>query len=647
MATFFQRLFGFGGAPARRPSLPLEPVKEKRIILSLERLENRIALAQLTVTSALDPAAPTQGTLRYAINQASTDAVKGTSDTIVFNTEQMGTNTITLQQGKLSVSGGTGTVTIDGGGQVTISGNNTSEVFFVGGQAVLSGLTIAQGDAQAGGTPLALPKGVTISPAVYPYYFGPALTGDDGGGIANTGTLTLLNVTLTGNSATGSGGGIDNWGTLAMTNCTLSGNSAVAIENWGTLTVTNATISSNPDGGIVNNSGSFGWGWNSGNAGQIGSVSINSTITLENTIAAGNGSGSDFHGSIVSSSAYNLIGNGSGMTGISNGSNNNQVGTSSNPINPLLAPLSNYGGTIQTMALLTGSPAISKGEAIAGITTDERGLQRPSTPDIGAYQTQAAVSFLVSAPATTTAGSIFNVAITALDAHGNVATSFAGGVTLTSSDGQAVMTAPTNITLTNGIATMIAVTLDRAHTVTLMAKEGSIVGKSGNITVNPAALSSLSVATPTAVSVNTSFPATVSAVDKYGNVETGYSGSVKLTSSDGQTVSPSSVTLTNGTATGNISLTNGDAIQLTATTGTLTGTSSAFLVVAPGMPTYFLGSDGTLWNTKTRQLIDSGVAAFKIDGNGSVVVLDNKTTSTIALSNNQSYTTPSMDTYLR
>ena len=39
-----------------------------------------------------------------------------------------------------------------------------------------------------------------------------------------------------------------------------------------------------------------------------------------------------------------------------------------------LAPLGDYGGPTQTMALLPGSPAIGAGIAVSGVTTDQRGL---------------------------------------------------------------------------------------------------------------------------------------------------------------------------------------------------------------------------------------------------------------------------------
>ena len=67
------------------------------------------------------------------------------------------------------------------------------------------------------------------------------------------------------------------------------------------------------------------------------------------------------------------------------------TGTSAQPLDPLLAPLGNYGGLTQTMALLPGSPAIDAGNNAlipAGVTTDQRGLARivNGVVDIGAFE---------------------------------------------------------------------------------------------------------------------------------------------------------------------------------------------------------------------------------------------------------------------
>jgi hypothetical protein len=54
---------------------------------------------------------------------------------------------------------------------------------------------------------------------------------------------------------------------------------------------------------------------------------------------------------------------------------------------PTLGPLQNNGGAVPTMALLPGSPAISAGGAVLGVTTDARGVARPSSnTSVGAYQ---------------------------------------------------------------------------------------------------------------------------------------------------------------------------------------------------------------------------------------------------------------------
>jgi large repetitive protein len=72
----------------------------------------------------------------------------------------------------------------------------------------------------------------------------------NGGGVASGGTLTLYDSTISGNTAAGNGGGIDNSGTLSVPQSTLAMNAAAdgaGIENeaTGLLTLVQSTISAN------------------------------------------------------------------------------------------------------------------------------------------------------------------------------------------------------------------------------------------------------------------------------------------------------------------------------------------------------------------------------------------------------------------
>lgn len=108
---------------------------------------------------------------------------------------------------------------------------------------------------------------------------------------------------------------------------------------------------------------------------------------IENTIVAGGSSDDCYDGTLSAADdhGHNLdsdgtcFGSGSPLAPIAS--------TDKIDVNPKLGSLAFNGGPLETVALLSGSPAIGAGACSLGITTDERGVTLPSSGcDIGAYQ---------------------------------------------------------------------------------------------------------------------------------------------------------------------------------------------------------------------------------------------------------------------
>jgi hypothetical protein len=119
------------------------------------------------------------------------------------------------------------------------------------------------------------------------------------------------------------------------------------------------------------------------------------TFDLTATIVAGNTAPEsytlpDCQAAVVSGGS-NLIGIGDVCTGVTDGVDGDQVGTAAAPIDPLLGPVQDNGGLTETMALLAGSPASDAAVCPAGVTTDQRGFDRPQGPacDVGAFENRA------------------------------------------------------------------------------------------------------------------------------------------------------------------------------------------------------------------------------------------------------------------
>jgi CSLREA domain-containing protein len=207
-------------------------------------------------------------------------------------------------------------------------------------------------------------------------------TGDIGGAIADVeGTVTVNASTFSENSAT-SAGALFNNGTGSVINSTFSGNTSLeggGIVNGGLLTITNSTFSGNSasitGGGIFSQPG--------------GSVTVKSTILA--TSVEGNCSGS------IGDAGYNISDDDTCLF--------TPTGTAHNgdDVNPMLstAGLANNGGPTQTIALVSESPAIDaipftectdQASPPNRINTDQRGAIRPDAGefqcDIGAYEFQ-------------------------------------------------------------------------------------------------------------------------------------------------------------------------------------------------------------------------------------------------------------------
>jgi hypothetical protein len=497
--------------------------------LKLEVLEDRTAPALLIVTSSADTHQTGLLTLREALTQANTDATGGQSDTIQFDSALAGA-TITLTGGPLELSGASSTATemIDGGRLIILSGNNASRVFTVdtGVTATLAGLTLTNGNATNGsGGGLYNAGTLTVTATTLAGNFA-----TDGGGLYNGGTLTLQGSTLAGNSAL-YGGGIENDGTLTVSDSTLWGNSATSFGGglWTTafapaaVTLTNDTIT-------ANRADAAGLG------GQGGGLFVDPGSTaapvLHNTLIGGNLGGvsgtspDDVDGALDGGSNFNLIGDGSGMTGINDGAGGNQVGSASNPIDPLLGPLSNHGGPTQTVPLMAGSPALDTGDSGQLGTTDQRGVVRSGGVNIGAYQASAS-AFVLTAPATVTAGTAFDLTVQAVDPFSQTAAGYTGTVTFSSTDAQAVL--PGNYTFKiadagvvpfTGLTTLLSA---GDQTVALAdTTAGSITG-SAAVFVNPAAADHLLLLqrpTDTAAGETISPAPIVAVADRFGNIVT-------------------------------------------------------------------------------------------------------------------------------
>jgi hypothetical protein len=346
-----------------------------------------------------------------------------------------------------------------GPGDATIDANRIDRVLeVVSGGLSLRDITVRNGLATPDGQGLLRGGGVRVFGSLYLYdsrvvdNHMPMVNGADGGGIYNNGHTVVIRSEVSGNTAVqGFGGGIytPTSGVTEIRDSKLSGNEAVfggalasasgggnvlvdrsqlSLNTAGlggasyqlgpsTYTFTNTTLNGNTaidgtGGGAIRVRGGSATLNNSTvtrneapNGGGLAAANDGSSITIANTIVAGNTDSNQADGNFpdcldlnavgvtthFKTQGYNILGNAQGCQ-LSPGTGD-QFGTPAAPVNPLLDSNAKFNGglfaQVLTYALLPGSPAIDGGDPSSSCSSiDARIVQRSlgGRCDSGAYE---------------------------------------------------------------------------------------------------------------------------------------------------------------------------------------------------------------------------------------------------------------------
>ena len=266
------------------------------------------------------------------------------------------------------------------------------------------------------------------------------------------------------------------------------------------------------------------------------------------------------------------------------------------------------------------------------VATDKNTSSITGSTNQIAVRAFVAAHFVIAAPTTATAGSLFRFTVTAQDAFNNTATGYNGTVTLTSSDSGPGAGVPTPTSLTGGIGTFSA-TLVTAGGRNLSATDAtgnpSLMGTSNTISVIGAAATHFAVTAPAGVSAGIGFGFTVQALDQYNNAAISYAGTVAFSSTDTAPALPLANTLSGGLGTFSATLTTLGSQTISAAdkvASSVSGTSNTITVSRP---------PATHFTIRTRlNRITAGVAV-----NVTVTALDQFNHTAVGYTGNVTFST--------
>jgi hypothetical protein len=220
------------------------------------------------------------------------------------------------------------------------------------------------------------------------------------------------------------------------------------------------------------------------------------------------------------------------------------------------------------------------------------------------------------------AGSKNGMTVTLYDPYGNVATGYTGTIKFSSSDPQANLPANYTFRAGNGGKYIFYAVLETAGAQSITVTDtgnGSLTGKQTGIIVQPSTAETFAVTgfpSPVIAGVPGTFK--VTAFDSYGNVATGYTGTVAFTSSDSKAILPANDTFTSangGVATFQATLKTAGTQSITAgdtSSWWPRGTQSGIVVQAG--TTQVIGLSGLPSTVEAGQSYSVSVTAYDDSG---------------------------------
>ena len=277
-----------------------------------------------------------------------------------------------------------------------------------------------------------------------------------------------------------------------------------------------------------------------------------------------------------------------------------------------------------TAGTSTGTPNYSAGagyDYVTGIGSPVANLVVPAL--VGTTAAPASADHLViSAPTAEAAGAAFSVTVTARNASGGADAGYLGTVRLGSSDAQAGLPASYTFTAADKGVHTFSVTLRTAGSQSITATDTATAspaaaGTLSGIAVSPAAASQFVLAgLSSSATAGAAKSFTITAKDPYGNVATGYLGTVQVTSSDARAVLPAAYTFTTADkgvhATGITFMTAGSQSVTAAGSASGLAATQSGIAVAPAAPINLAASAASTSQVNLTWSAAAGATGYSI-----------------------------------